>query len=519
MRDGRTAGLLLPLFSCPGSASWGIGEIGDVAALAAWLADAGQRALQLLPINEMASHQQSPYSAISAMAIDPIYISLAAVPEFAGEASLPAEDLDLLASVRESPSVDYAGVRRLKHGALRAACARFVDVELRRDTARSRAFEAFLAGQAWWLDDYALFRALHTHHSGQAWTTWPEPLQRRDGRALADARRDLAGEIVFRQYLQWLAHDQWQRARASARGVALIGDLPFMVDGDSADVWARQDQFCLDASVGAPPDAFSATGQDWGMPVYRWDVIARDGFGWLRDRARRAADLFDAFRVDHVVGFFRTYGWPLDGSEPSFTPADEGEQRALGEQVLSVFRESGAHVIAEDLGIIPDFVRESMTRLGVPGFRVMRWERDWHAERHPFRDPSDYPALSVAVSGTHDTETMAVWWERAPDEERQLVRGIPTVGRFAGGTALTDRFSPAVRDVLLETLIASGSDLTLLPVQDVFGWRDRINEPGEVNAGNWTFKLPWPVDRLSDVTEARERRDCLRAWSSKHGRI
>src|SRR5262249_32865850 len=159
------------------------------------------------------------------------------------------------------------------------------------------------------IDDYALFRAARARY-GTRWMEWPEALRRRDATAMADTRRELAIDLQFYQYLQWIAYCQWQRARADVHGVALLGDLPFMVDGDSADVWAQQDQFRLDATVGAPPDAFSETGQDWGMPVYRWDVIAADGFGWLRDRARRNADLYDGFRVDHLVGFYRTYGRP-----------------------------------------------------------------------------------------------------------------------------------------------------------------------------------------------------------------
>jgi 4-alpha-glucanotransferase len=286
-------------------------------------------------------------------------------------------------------------------------------------------------------------------------------------------------------------------------------------------VWARQDQFRLDASVGAPPDAFSATGQDWGMPVYQWDAVAHDDFRWLRERARRNAELYDGFRIDHLVGFYRTYGRPRDGGEAFFTPAEEPDQLALGERVLAVFREPGAVVIAEDLGIVPDFIRASLQRLGVPGFRVFRWERQWHTEGQPFRDPSEYPAASVATSGTHDTETMAAWWESTTKEERRQVADLPAVRQLTGDVSelLDGTYSPAVRDVLLELLFASGSDLTLLPVQDVFGWRDRINEPGTVIDSNWTFRLPWPVDRLDEVPEARERQARLRSWSQKHGRI
>jgi 4-alpha-glucanotransferase len=517
---GRRAGLLVPLFSCPGTSSWGIGEIGDLSALTAWLAAGGQRALQLLPINEMAPDQHSPYSAMSAMAIDPIYISLALVPDFPGEASLKDDDRALLARVRQSSTIDYAGVRRLKRDALRTCFERFVRVERHGDTDRSRAFSAFLAEQAWWIDDYAVFRAARARYR-RSWSEWPEPLRHRNPAALADARDELASDLLFFQYLQWIAHSQWQQARSQAHGVALLGDLPFMVGGDSADVWSHQDQFMLDATVGAPPDAFSATGQDWGMPVYRWDVVSRGGFRWLRDRARRNADLYDGFRVDHLVGFYRTYGRPKGDGEPFFTPSSEPDQVALGERILTLFRESGAHVIAEDLGIIPDFVRASMSRLGMPGFRVLRWERHWHVEGQPYRDPSEYPAFSVAVSGTHDTETLAAWWESVDEHERHQVLELSTVQRITVTVPAFDAtvYSPALRDVLLETLAASGSDLTLIPVQDVFGWRDRINVPATVNGSNWTFRLPWSVDRLDEVAEARERQTCLRVWSEKHGRI
>ena len=309
----RRAGLLIPLFACPSSSSWGIGEIGDLPAITAWLAGAGLHVLQLLPINEMAPGQQSPYSAISAMAIDPLFISLRAVPEFGalgGEQALGAGEQQVLETVRRAPRIEYADIRRLKQSALRNAFARFHEAEWCRDTERARRFKGFLSEQAWWIEDYAVFRAIHAHEGEKRWMEWPEALQRREPAAIDRARRELSREVMFQQYLQWLADTQWKDARADLHGVQLFGDLPFMVDGDSADVWARQDQFRLDASVGVPPDAFSATGQDWGMPVYRWDVIGAQDFRWLRERARRSADLYDGYRIDHLVGFYRTYARP-----------------------------------------------------------------------------------------------------------------------------------------------------------------------------------------------------------------
>jgi 4-alpha-glucanotransferase len=520
----RRAGLLIPLFSCPSTASWGIGDIGDIEPVTAWMASAGLRILQLLPLNEMAPGQQSPYSAISAMAIDPVFISLPLVQEFAdlgGEAGLSPEDRETLAQVRRSPRIAHQAVRKLKHRALRASFERFLEREWRRGGERDRALRAYVNEQAWWLEDYSLFRALHAREHERPWMEWPEELQRRDPPAIDRARRELADEVLFQQYLQWLAGTQWQHARQQTHGVALFGDLPFMVDSDSADVWVRQHQFRLDMSVGAPPDAFSATGQDWGMPVYNWDALAAEDYRWLRERARRSADLFDGYRVDHLVGFYRTYGRIKGGqaAEGCFTPADEPSQKALGETVLGMFHGAGAEIIAEDLGTVPDFVRASLTRLGVPGYRVFRWERQWHTDGQPFRDPSEYPSLSVAASGTHDTETMAAWWDAAPEQERRRISALPSVQRITGGADLAAHpFDHWIRDVLLEILFASASDTLLVPVQDAFGWRDRINEPATVGEENWTYRLPWPVDTLADVTEARERKDRLRAWADTYAR-
>src|SRR6185503_6336833 len=219
-----------------------------------WLASAGQRVFQLLPLNEMAPAQQSPYSAISAMAIDPIFIRVPGVPEFealGGEAALSPGDREALSDVRCAKRIDHRTVRRLKYTALRAAFERFLEAEWRRDSAR--ALRSYVSEQAWWVEDYSLFRALHVREHERPWTEWPVELQRREPAAIHRARRELADEVVFHQYLQWLAGTQWQHAREHTHGVALFGDLPFMVDGDSADVWARQQQFRLDVSVGAPP--------------------------------------------------------------------------------------------------------------------------------------------------------------------------------------------------------------------------------------------------------------------------
>jgi 4-alpha-glucanotransferase len=341
--------------------------------------------------------------------------------------------------------------------------------------------------------------------------------------ALVEARVELEEDVRYRKYIQWIAGEQWSAARARTRGVALFGDLPFVVSADSADVWARQDEFNPALSVGVPPDAFSATGQDWGLPAYKWEVLAERDFDWLRQRARRNADLFDGYRVDHLVGFYRMYVRPLGGGEGVFVPAVQDEQTALGERVLRAFQASDAEIIAEDLGVIPDFVRESLAGLGIPGYRVFRWERHWHQKDQPFRDPAEYPPASVATSGTHDTEPLVIWWEQAAADERLAALDIPSVrdrmsidarARAVSESTLT----PDVRAALLEALSASGSDLLILPIQDVFGWRARINQPATVGEQNWTWKLPWPGDRLLSEPEALEVAGQLRDLAVRYGR-
>jgi len=521
----RRAGILVPLFSIPSTTSWGIGEIGDLEPLARWLERSGQRLLQLLPINEMPPGERSPYSALSAMAIDPQFISMRTLEDFnaiGGEASLAPAARAALDAARIATAIDYATVRSLKHDALQRSFAHFRETEWTSDTRRASAFRAFCEHQAWWLEDYALFRALHARFGERSWLEWPEPMRDRAPDAPAAAREQPADDITFRQYLQWVADDQWAQARDRAGDVALFGDLPFMVSGDSADVWARQDEFRLDVSVGVPPDAFSETGQDWGLPAYRWDVFDARGFDWLQHRARRNADLFDGYRVDHLVGFFRTYFRNRDGSA-EFTPPDPPSQQALGERVLNVFLASGAEIIAEDLGIVPDFVRASLARLGVPGYRVFRWERHWDEPGRPFRDPAGYPPVAVATSGTHDTEPMAIWWEQAPADEKAAVLAIASVRERltaddVAGVSARSELSHAVREALLESLYASGANLLILPVQDVFGWRDRINRPATVSDDNWTWRLPWPSDRLTAEPRATALADQLRVWSERHGR-
>lgn len=513
----RRAGALVPLFSIPTSRSWGIGEIADLPVFTAWLRDAGFSVVQLLPVNEMAPGQSSPYSAISAMAIDPIFIAIDDVPEFAalgGAETLSADQQGRLAAIRRAPTVQHTMVRALKGEVLGTLFEQFFDEQWQPGSPRAEALRAYAHREAWWLDDYALFRALHAARDERAWMEWEAPLKDRNQAAVAAARESLQREILYYQWLQWLADGQWAAARADA-GLAILGDFPFMVSSDSADVWARQGEFRVEASVGVPPDAFSETGQDWGLPAYRWDVLERNQYEWLRQRAVRCAELFDGFRVDHLVGFYRTFVREPDNST-AFHPPEEGAQRAQGERLLSLFQRHGGAIIAEDLGTVPDFVRASLERLGVPGLKVMRWERAWDTPGEPFKDPAAYPAVSVALSGTHDTETLAEWWAQADADERGEVVKLPHLRQ--AGIQPDEPFSDRVRDGLLASLFGAGSDLLLVPVQDIFGWRERINVPASVNEQNWSWRMPWPGDRLRTEPEAVRRGRDVRRLASLTGR-
>jgi 4-alpha-glucanotransferase len=504
----RQAGVLLPLFSLRSPADWGVGEIPDLVPFARWCTSCGYSAAQLLPVNEASRGQHSPYGALSAFALDPVYVSPSALEDFGiagGPEALTADERRRLREVRASPSVRWDEVRALKRRAFEVAFDRFQRDEWSRRTARARALEDFARQESAWLEDYALFVAIHDGEmGGRPWMDWPAPLRDREPGALGDARARHSREILFLTWLQWQAEEQWHAARAAANaaGVELGGDLPFMVAFDSADVWARRGDFRLDARVGVPPDAFSATGQDWGLPVYRWDVMEANGYAWLEERARRMADLYDFYRVDHVVGVYRTYFFPNDGGKPAFVPETEPAQTRNGERVLGILCK-GARVIAEDLGVVPDFVRASLQRLEIPGYRVQRWEKNWEAGGNAFRDPAGWPAVSVATTGTHDTEPVADWYEALPPEERRQLLALPQLEALRARAP--ERFDDGVRDALLEMLYAAASDLLLLPFQDAFGARERVNVPGTVTDDNWTYRMPMELSALSADAAARAR--------------
>ncbi len=516
-RRARRAGVIVPTFSLRSASDWGIGEIPDLAAMAAWLASAGQTSLHTLPLVERAAHERSPYSALSAYALDPTHVALDGVEDFAaggGRATLGVADRHAIDVARALPSIGYEALRALKWRALARAFERFAATELASGSRRVQALAAFETAEADWLGDYTLYRALSEAHGDRGWRAWPAPLAAREAGSLARASERLASRRRFFAYVQWIAHEQLAAARrtAAACGVEIVGDLPFSVAVDSVDVWARQREFDVDVTIGAPPDEFNAAGQDWALPAFRWDVVRAGGHAWLRSRLAHAGRRLDGVRIDHVVGYFRTFVRP-PGEAAHFDPSDEDAQRALGAAALDVARDAAAtmRVFVEDLGDIPPFVREAMAVRELPGYRVLRWEGDWPA----FRDPRTFPPISVVTSGTHDTSALATWWSHELDDEgRRRLADVPVFAALRDARA---EFTPVVHEGLVDGLYAAGSDTALLVVPDVFGTTDRINTPATVGDHNWSYRLPTSLETLAGAA-GRERATWLRGIARRHGR-
>ncbi len=514
----RRSGVTFPLFSLRSRTDWGIGEINDLPACAAWLLCAGQRLIQVLPTHALSVGETSPYGAISAFALDPVYISIDAIAELQlveGDV-LDAEGVAELAHLRACPSVQYERVRALKDKALGRAFELFCERELRTDSPRYRAFLAFVQEESAWLADFALFVALREAHGGWGWRTWPERERDRSDDVLALARspRDdsaLGTEILRAMYTQWIAYGQWSGCRDKLRalGVGLMGDMPFVVGVESADVWAHRDLFRLDVSLGAPPDEFSAEGQKWGLPAYDFESMERDDFAWFRMRARHEARLVDRFRMDHVLGFFRQWLYQEVGVG-RFDVASEQAQSSRGERILgAIVREVGAGtVIAEDLGVVPTFVREAMARLSLPGYKVIPWE---HAATLVPYDPATYPKLSVATWSTHDTQPITQWWYEMTEPER---------ARIATLAKISIDVSEAERErALIELLLSAGSDLSLLLVTELLGDKTRLNWPGTVGEANWSWRLPRPIEDLQSDDDVCDRLRAIRALAESSGRF
>jgi 4-alpha-glucanotransferase len=485
MPQGRLSGLLQPVFSLRSRHDVGVGDFAAFDALFQWMQRAQQRLLMVLPLLPTTPGDPSPYSTRSAFGLNPLFIHLGWLPE---GVTFSPEEQKAIDEARASKSVRYDLVFPVKTAALERAFAQF---EKQGATARARDFETWCETQSDWLDTYALYMALSESFDAKPWWEWPDGLSTREPAALERAKKAHGKRARYHRWLQWVADTQWRKVRSQAhsRGVLLCGDEPFIIGQDSADCWAWPEYLRRDARLGVPPDDFSADGQDWGLPYFDFEALEKSGNGWLKSRAARAAATFDVRRIDHAIGYFRQYVRDAQAPKGRFIPVHEPEQQARGEKNFRLFS-SGAGIVAEDLGVIPRFAKDTLARLGLPGYQVMRWAR----EDGVYRDPRHYPEVSLVTTGTHDTETMRQWWEGAPDWEREVVcRNWPELWRFQQPPK---EMTFEVHEALLRAALNSQSNLCVLPWNDVFGEADRINLPGTMGPHNWAYRMAPEVETL-----------------------
>ena len=559
--ENRIAGVLSPLFALRTEDDLGIGDLAGLRQFVDWAAGIGFQMVQLLPINETGG-DNSPYNAISAMAIEPMTLHLApGVPE-----DLTRSDYDEVVAqfnLRKlrAGAVQYPKVRRLKRALLEKAFARF-----RGRPETSGGFVGFCETERAWLEDYVFFRALmEENHGSEAWDRWPEAQRTPEAaRAWREAQtREQQAEFAEREqffrYVQWIAYDQWQSAKkdAAARGVALMGDVPFGVSYYSADVFAQRDQFALDWSGGAPPEPYfkedeftQKWGQNWGIPLYDWNAMRATDFAWWRQRVRAVRQIFHLFRIDHVLGFYRIYAFPWrpqrneefltlswdemqarsGGRWPQFAPRDDASHenaeanRREGEAYLRVILEAAGstRLVGEDLGTVPNYVRPSLHALGIAGFKIPQWETTPDRQTVP---GSQYQRLSVATYATHDHKPLRATWDDAfHGDEATRAQGLQDLGRiaqFAGIQALSAEpdYEREFYAPVLEALFRSEAWMAIVMITDLLARKDRFNVPGTAADSNWSRRLQLTVARLRASRSVRHRMRIVRALLEKTERI
>ncbi len=473
----RGAGILLHPTSLPGP--FGIGELGAEAyRFIDWLACAHQSVWQVLPLTPT-GYADSPYASFSAFAGNPLLISLARLHEEGLLSEHDFADYPFLPDDR----VDYGPVIPARMAMLRRACERW------KTLCRQDEMQAFRQAHAYWLEDFALFMALKSAYGGRAWTEWDADIRARHPEAIRRVQTELADDVQFHIFLQYLFDRQWQELRhyANGRGIRIMGDMPIFVAHDSADVWAHPEMFHLDEQsnptfvAGVPPDYFSPTGQRWGNPVYRWDVMQADGYRWWIERFRSALRLVDMVRVDHFRGF--SAYWQVPASEPT---AVKGRWvRVPGRELFQTLRQAlgDLPIVAEDLGTITPDVERLRQTLGFPGMRVLQFAFDGNPD-NPYL-PYNYERDTVVYTGTHDNDTLVGWFASLSDEERQRV--LDYIGRQ----------DISIHWEMIRLAYASVARLAIIPLQDWLGLGSeaRMNQPGR-ESGNWQWRCRW--EHLSD---------------------
>lgn len=391
----RRAGIASPLFSVYSKNSIGVGELPDLKLLADWASASGLSILQLLPMNDVGFNFR-PYDAESSFALEAMHLSLTELAE--------ADLKPFRSKIRALKDRFPTRSERVDTGVKSAKLELFREIFDKNCADRCAAFRAFKRSNAFWLGSYAHFKALKKKFKLAGWQDWLAEWKTPNAAALARLEKEEALEIEFQKWLQWQLFLQFAAAKkyATSKKVLLMGDLPFLVARDSADVWANQSYFKLELAAGAPPDLCFAQGQKWGMPPYSWENIAAGGYDYLTEKLRYAANFYDLFRIDHFVGIFRLWSIRSDesGDHGFFDPPDEAIWEAHGKKILREIIKSRMLPCAEDLGTVPDCSPHVLSEFAVPGMDVQRW-----------MGAREFRPNAIAVISTHDLSTLRGWWE------------------------------------------------------------------------------------------------------------
>jgi 4-alpha-glucanotransferase len=503
----RCSGILLHVTSLP--AAHGIGDLGPTAHdFVDFLAESGQTVWQVLPLSPT-GYGDSPYQCFSSFAGNPLLIDLLDLQE---QGWLGPQDL-VVASQLATDFVDYGKVIAFKQALLRKAAQDFL---LKANETDSKAFKTFCHENAKWLDDYALFMAGKDLHHGAVWTEWDAGLRRRDPGALSKWRKRLLPEIEIHKFAQFEFFRQWEnlKNRCQRRGIRIMGDIPIYVAHDSADVWAHPELFRLDECgrpdvvAGVPPDYFSATGQLWGNPLYRWDVLAGSGYRWWIDRFRASLKLFDMVRLDHFRGFEAYWEIPAGASTAIGGKWVKGPGRDLFEVLRAELKK--LPVVAENLGVITPEVELLRKEFGFPGMSLLQFAFGNDPQGPSFR-PHNYTRDLAAYTGGHDNDTTVGWWtSTGVGESTRTAEDIRKEREFT--RAYLGFENEPINWVFIRTILASVAGIAMIPLQDVLGLGSeaRMNLPGTVS-GNWKWRLrpkaltPEIKARLKEMTLAYDR--------------
>jgi len=475
MRFPRASGVLLHPTSLPGP--HGSGDFGPAAYhFVDWLVAAGQKLWQILPLGGIGPGN-SPYMSTSAFAGNVLLIDL---EDLQRRGWLTPDELRPPAGVAEQ-RLNFAAVVPFRMDRLARAAQRFA---VQASDAERAELQAFAERHADWLPDYALFMALAERHGWRDWSDWDAPLASRNPVALASARDVHAERVAFWTFCQWCFFRQWLALKryANGRGIEIIGDAPIFIAHQSAEAWARPELFELDAAgrptvvAGVPPDAFSATGQRWGNPLYRWEAHARDGYAWWVQRIRRTFELVDMVRIDHFRGFAGY--WEIPAS--AHTAVNGRWLPGPGEALFkAIARELGPlPIIAEDLGVITPDVVALRKKFAFPGMRILQFAFEGGSGNAYL--PHNHDVDSVVYTGTHDNDTTQGWWASLDEAQRQRVRdylGVPC---------------HEIHWDLMRAACASVADTVVHPMQDVLGLggEHRMNLPGR-GEGYWQWRFAW----------------------------